>query len=172
MQYKTTLHAIISKFNLLQNILAAKYICITTELRILNSNVKFGAKTWITAKTTMQKIQTFYNTCLMLIFNIQWPERIINEELWEREREPYRHSNLTEEVGLDTIQHHLRYYILEFACQEKEDRSKKHMKARHGGRIKCTGHDLGRHSKSSPEPYSLKENFADGIRSGTTDLIK
>lgn len=44
MQYKTTLHAIISKFNLLQNILAAKYICITTELRILNSNVKFGAK--------------------------------------------------------------------------------------------------------------------------------
>lgn len=41
MQYKTTLHAIISKFNLLQNILAAKYICITTELRILNSNVKF-----------------------------------------------------------------------------------------------------------------------------------
>lgn len=90
----------------------------------------------------------------------------------EREREPYRHSNLTEEVGLDTIQHHLRYYVLEFACQEKEDRSKKHMKARHGGRIKCTGHHLGRHSKSSPEPYSLKENVADGIRSGTTDIIK
>nr|KAG5707418.1 hypothetical protein BaRGS_005385 [Batillaria attramentaria] len=31
-----------------------------------------------------QKIQTFLNTCLRRIFNIRWPEKIRNEELWER----------------------------------------------------------------------------------------
>ncbi|XP_062604220.1 uncharacterized protein LOC134266019 [Saccostrea cucullata] len=35
-------------------------------------------------KATLQKIQTFYNTCLRRIFNIRWPERISNEELWKR----------------------------------------------------------------------------------------
>nr|KAG5708606.1 hypothetical protein BaRGS_033027 [Batillaria attramentaria] len=31
-----------------------------------------------------QKIQTFLNTCLRRIFNIRWPEKNRNEELWER----------------------------------------------------------------------------------------
>nr|KAG5711927.1 hypothetical protein BaRGS_026368 [Batillaria attramentaria] len=31
-----------------------------------------------------QKIQTFFNTCLRRIFNIRWPEKIRNEELWKR----------------------------------------------------------------------------------------
>nr|KAG5691371.1 hypothetical protein BaRGS_033420 [Batillaria attramentaria] len=35
-------------------------------------------------KTMQQKIQTFFNTCLRRIFNIRWPEKIRNEELWER----------------------------------------------------------------------------------------
>nr|KAG5707393.1 hypothetical protein BaRGS_005360 [Batillaria attramentaria] len=33
---------------------------------------------------TGTKIQTFFNTCLRRIFNIRWPEKIRNEELWER----------------------------------------------------------------------------------------
>nr|KAG5705324.1 hypothetical protein BaRGS_010775 [Batillaria attramentaria] len=37
-----------------------------------------------TTKTMQQKIQTFFNTCLRRIFNIRWPEKIRNEELWER----------------------------------------------------------------------------------------
>nr|KAG5694205.1 hypothetical protein BaRGS_027181 [Batillaria attramentaria] len=37
-----------------------------------------------TALNAIQKIQTFLNTCLMRIFNIRWPEKIRNEELWER----------------------------------------------------------------------------------------
>lgn len=82
MQYKTTHLA--STFNLLQNILASKNIFITTRFRILNSNVKSKAETWRTAKTTLQKIKTVYNTCLRLIFTIQWPERIKNEELLKR----------------------------------------------------------------------------------------
>lgn len=82
MQYKTTHLA--STFNLLQNILASKNIFITTRFRILNSNVKSKAETWRTAKTTLQKIKTFYNTCLRLIFTSHWPERIKNEELLKR----------------------------------------------------------------------------------------
>lgn len=82
MQYKTTHLA--STFNLLQNTLASKNIFITTRFRILNSNVKSKAETWRTAKTTLQKIKTFYNTCLRLIFTIHWPERIKNEELLKR----------------------------------------------------------------------------------------
>nr|KAG5699797.1 hypothetical protein BaRGS_013517 [Batillaria attramentaria] len=31
-----------------------------------------------------QKIHTFFNTCLRRIFNIRWPEKMRNEELWER----------------------------------------------------------------------------------------
>nr|KAG5711141.1 hypothetical protein BaRGS_004785 [Batillaria attramentaria] len=59
-----------------------------TKLRIFNSNVKsvllYGCETWRTTKTMQQKIQTFLNTCLRRIFNIRWPEKIRNEELWER----------------------------------------------------------------------------------------
>nr|KAG5698081.1 hypothetical protein BaRGS_031771 [Batillaria attramentaria] len=61
---------------------------IRTKLRIFNSNVKsvllYGCETWRTTKTMQQKIQTFLNTCLRRIFNIRWPEKIRNEELWER----------------------------------------------------------------------------------------
>ena len=32
----------------------------------------------------LQKIQTFFNTCLQRIYNIQWPEMIPNEDLWEQ----------------------------------------------------------------------------------------
>nr|KAG5703725.1 hypothetical protein BaRGS_023014 [Batillaria attramentaria] len=61
-----------------------------------------------------QKIQTFLNTCLRRIFNIRWPEKIRNEELWERAgQEPATKQILRKEVGLDwthpqeaSIQHH------------------------------------------------------------------
>nr|KAG5693746.1 hypothetical protein BaRGS_002129 [Batillaria attramentaria] len=63
-------------------------VSIRTKLRIFNSNVKsvllYGCETWRTTKTMQQKIQTFLNTCLRRIFNIRWPEKIRNEELWER----------------------------------------------------------------------------------------
>ena len=31
-----------------------------------------------------QKIQTFFNTCLGLIYKIRWHETVRNEDLWER----------------------------------------------------------------------------------------
>nr|KAG5687043.1 hypothetical protein BaRGS_002416 [Batillaria attramentaria] len=73
---------------MLKNIWASKVVSIRTKLRIYNSNVKsvllYGCETWKTTKTMQQKIQTFLNTCLRRIFNIRWPEKIRNEELWER----------------------------------------------------------------------------------------
>nr|KAG5694517.1 hypothetical protein BaRGS_030392 [Batillaria attramentaria] len=73
---------------MLKNVWASKVVSIRTKLRIFNSNVKsvllYGCETWRTTKAMQQKIQTFLNTCLRRIFNIRWPEKIRNEELWER----------------------------------------------------------------------------------------
>nr|KAG5693183.1 hypothetical protein BaRGS_014073 [Batillaria attramentaria] len=73
---------------MLKNVWASKVVSIRTKLRIFNSNVKsvllYGCETWRTTKTLQQKIQTFLNTCLRRIFNIRWPEKVRNEELWER----------------------------------------------------------------------------------------
>nr|KAG5698684.1 hypothetical protein BaRGS_022572 [Batillaria attramentaria] len=73
---------------MLKNVWASKVVSIRTKLRIFNSNVKsvllYGCETWRTTKTMQQKIQTFLKTCLRRIFNIRWPEKIRNEELWER----------------------------------------------------------------------------------------
>ena len=41
----------------------------------------------INQKATMQKLQTFHNTCLRRIYNIRWPEKITNEELWRRAKQ-------------------------------------------------------------------------------------
>jgi hypothetical protein len=70
-----------------KNIWASKSISKTTKLWIFNSNLKsillYGAEKWqLATKIALQKIQTFYNTCLGHILNILWPERITNEELW------------------------------------------------------------------------------------------
>nr|KAG5708733.1 hypothetical protein BaRGS_034950 [Batillaria attramentaria] len=48
------------------------------------------------------RFQTFFNTCrLRRFFNIRWPEKIRNEELWERAgQEPVAKQRKT--VGLDT----------------------------------------------------------------------
>ena len=75
-------------FFMLKNIWSSMEIRTRTKLRIFNSNVKsvllYGCETWRTTKTMLQKIQTFFNTCLRRIYNIRWLEMIPNEELWER----------------------------------------------------------------------------------------
>nr|KAG5702303.1 hypothetical protein BaRGS_002970 [Batillaria attramentaria] len=93
---------------MLKNIWASKVVSIRTKLRIYNSNVKsvllYGCETWRTTKTMQQKIQTFLNTCLRRIFNIRWPEKIRNEELWERAGRNQRPSRSCggSGAGLDT----------------------------------------------------------------------
>jgi hypothetical protein len=57
-------------------------LVIIWRLSIASSILLYGAGTWRTTKTALQKIQTFYNTCLRRSFNIRWPERITNKDLW------------------------------------------------------------------------------------------
>jgi hypothetical protein len=77
-----------ASFIMLKNIWASKELSIKTKLRIFNSNVKsvllYGCETWRTTKTIQRKLQTFVNSCLRRIYNIRWPERVRNEELWQR----------------------------------------------------------------------------------------
>ena len=69
-------------FVMLKNIWSSKEIRTRTKLSIFNSNVKsvllYGCETW---RTMLQKIQTFFNTCLRRIYNIRWPEMTPNEGL-------------------------------------------------------------------------------------------
>jgi hypothetical protein len=78
-------------FVMLKKLWASRQIGEKTKLRIFNSNVKsvllYGCETWRMTKTTTQKIQTFFNTCLRRIYNIHWPETIRNEDLWERAKQ-------------------------------------------------------------------------------------
>jgi len=59
-----------------------------TKCRLFNSNVKsvllYGCETWKLTKTLLNKLQIFVNTCLRKILRIRWPDKIRNEELWER----------------------------------------------------------------------------------------
>ena len=63
-------------FLVLKNIWASRGISMRTKLRIFNSNTKsimlYGCKTWHTPQTMQQKIQTFFSTCLRLIYKICW----------------------------------------------------------------------------------------------------
>ena len=70
-----------------------------TKCRLFSSNVKsillYGCETWKLTKTLLNKLQTFVNTCLRKILRIRWPDRIRNEELWERTGQ----KAMSEELG-------------------------------------------------------------------------
>ncbi|GFS04438.1 hypothetical protein ElyMa_004656500 [Elysia marginata] len=71
----------------LKKIWSTKIIKERKKIKIFNSNVRavlfFGAKTWRTNKTTIQKLQSFGNRCMRSI-SIHWQEIISNIDLWER----------------------------------------------------------------------------------------
>ncbi|VDO83765.1 unnamed protein product [Schistosoma mattheei] len=66
----------------LRNIWNSKQLSTNTKVRIFNANVKtvllYGAETWTTTKTIIQKIQVFINSCLSKILRIGWPDTISN----------------------------------------------------------------------------------------------
>ncbi|VDP42869.1 unnamed protein product [Schistosoma curassoni] len=72
----------------LRNIWNSKQLSTNTKVRIFNTNVKtvllYGAETWRTTKTIIQKIQVLINSCLRKILRIRWPDTISNNILWER----------------------------------------------------------------------------------------
>ncbi|VDO70624.1 unnamed protein product, partial [Schistosoma margrebowiei] len=71
----------------LKNIWNSKQLS-TNKVRIFNTNVKvvllYGAETWSTTTTTINKVQVFINSCLLKILNIHRPDTISNSLLWER----------------------------------------------------------------------------------------
>ena len=85
---KTRLGKARTAFIQLRNIWNSRDLHIKTKIRIFNSNVKsvllYGAETWRNTVSTTNKIQTFINTCLRRILHIRWPDRIRNEDLWQR----------------------------------------------------------------------------------------
>lgn len=75
-------------FATLRPVWRSKNLSCRTKLRLFNSNVKSvllsGAETWRCTKKLDHKLQVFINTCLRQILGIRWPERISNQELWQR----------------------------------------------------------------------------------------
>jgi hypothetical protein len=75
-------------FNILGKVWSAKNISRGTKMKIFNSNVKcvllYGTETWRTATAMLSKIQRFINYCLRKIMNIQWFDKVRNEDLWQR----------------------------------------------------------------------------------------
>ncbi|VDP22663.1 unnamed protein product [Schistosoma margrebowiei] len=69
----------------LRNIWNSKQLSTNTKVRIFNTNVKtvllYGAETWRTTKSIIQKIQVFINSCLRKILQIRWPDTISNNVL-------------------------------------------------------------------------------------------
>ena len=72
----------------LKNIWSSRIISRHTKIRLFNSNVKsvllYGAETWRMTKTTINKVQTFINSCLRRILHIHWPDKISNIDLWKK----------------------------------------------------------------------------------------
>ncbi|CAH8505513.1 unnamed protein product [Schistosoma curassoni] len=66
----------------------SKQLSTNTKVGIFNTNVKtvllYGAETWRTTESIIQKIQVFINNCLRKILQIHWPDTISNNVLWER----------------------------------------------------------------------------------------
>ena len=85
---KTRIGKARTAFNLLKKVWRSRAIATATKIRIFNTNVKsvllYGAETWKTTAECNRKIQTFINKCLRRILGIYWPNRISNQELWER----------------------------------------------------------------------------------------
>ena len=74
--------------SLLNKVWRSREIATKTKLRIFNSNVKsvmmYGAETWRTTKVSDRQIQSFINRCLRRILKIWLPNRISNQDLWDR----------------------------------------------------------------------------------------
>ncbi|VDP03592.1 unnamed protein product [Schistosoma curassoni] len=72
----------------LKNIWNSKQLSTNIKVRIFNTNVKavplYGVESWRTAATIIKNLQVFINSCLRKILNIDWPDTISNNLLWER----------------------------------------------------------------------------------------
>ena len=75
-------------FHQLDRIWRSRKISEKTKLRIYNSNVLsvllYGAECWRVVQRDSKRLAGFHTTCLRKICNIYWPDKISNENLYER----------------------------------------------------------------------------------------
>ena len=75
-------------FAMLRPVWRCKAFCMKTKIQIFSSNVKsillYGSETWRETRSLMKQVQVFINKWLRQIVGIRWPEKISNNELWER----------------------------------------------------------------------------------------
>lgn len=74
-------------FRSLDRIWRSSVVSRSTKLRIFRSNVLavllYGAESWRTTKSLINKVQVFINNSLRRICGIRWPEKMANRELWK-----------------------------------------------------------------------------------------
>ena len=72
----------------LRPIWKSKQYSLKTKLKLYNSNVKtvllYGSECWCVTKKDMGKVEAFHNGCLRRLLNIFWPNKIRNEDLYQR----------------------------------------------------------------------------------------
>ena len=75
-------------FKSLDKVWRDRTVTAKTKCRLFTSNVKsvllYGCETWSLTQSDIKKLQTFINGCLRKIIRIRWPDKIRNEDLWER----------------------------------------------------------------------------------------
>ena len=75
-------------FSRLKNIWKSKQYSLKTKVRIYNSNVKsvllYGSECWRIVKRDINKVNAFHNSCLRRICNIFWPNKISNNDLYQK----------------------------------------------------------------------------------------
>ena len=98
-------------FNILQKIWKSRDKTTSVKLQLFNSNVKsvllYGSDAWRTSKSMLTKVQAFITKCLRRLLRFWWPEKIRNEELWDRTgQEPVK--SVTSRRKWSWIEHTLR----------------------------------------------------------------
>jgi hypothetical protein len=72
-------------FVMLKKVWASKQITMKTTIRFFNSSVKsvllYGCETRRKTETVLLEIKKFFNTCPRRIYNIRWPDKILDEDL-------------------------------------------------------------------------------------------
>ena len=75
-------------FGVMNSIWRSTKISQNLKLKLYRSNCKavllYACETWKTSGSIMSRLQVFQNNCLRRIFRIFWPNKIRNEDLWEK----------------------------------------------------------------------------------------
>ena len=129
-------------FLILKKIWKSKQIKLNTKLTLFNSNVKsvlfYCSETWRITQKTLKRIQTFINKCLHRILHLEWPVKVSNTMLWERDQAaPSRKRNKEEKIEVDRThnektnsKHHMTIACFEPPRKEKKRKAKKHLTER------------------------------------------